>query len=175
MAENADAGNRRKLYLQAAALFAAISNPALFLFLYESQRHTGFGADIYLLDKKPGNPGFINREWSNVPFLAVAGKEAPILLLGATGNGHWRLFRARNYLNRLLRILGPWESFAGRTPLSLIRRHGWFLSIILPLTIMAGYLIGEAYKPGTPPPFTVVIAGLAIFVFSLPGKSTSVL
>ncbi len=39
------------------------------------------------------------------------------------------------------------------------------LSIILPFTIMVGYLIGEAYQPGLRA-FTAMIAGAAI-VFSL--------
>ena len=140
--------------------FLRHSNPALLVFLHQSQGHSGFRADVYLLDQNRTN-GIYNREWSTY-FSWLWQEESPVLLLGSIGTVV-ALIRARSYLTVFcafwsIGIFAAYSLVPYKTP--------WLaLSIILPLTIMAGDLIGQAYQPGTRA-FTVVIAGAAI-LFSL--------
>jgi uncharacterized protein (TIGR03663 family) len=151
-----DGESAAKLYLQAAALFAAVG-----LLLYSSFFTNPRGILDSVLTftywTKTGQSGIYNREWST--YLSwLWSEEAPILVLGAIGTVV-ALIRARNFLTAFcafwsMGIFAAYSLVPYKTP--------WLaLSIILPLTIMAGYLIGETYKPGTRA-FTVVIAAAAI-------------
>jgi uncharacterized protein (TIGR03663 family) len=155
-----DGESARKLYLQAAALFVAIG-----VLLYSSFFTNPRGILDSLLTftywTKTGQSGIYNREWSTYVSWLWS-QEAPILVLGAIGTVA-ALVRARSFLTVFcafwsIGIFAAYSLVPYKTP--------WLaLSIILPLTIIAGYLIGETYKPGTRA-FTVVIAGAAI-LFSL--------
>jgi predicted membrane-bound mannosyltransferase len=89
-------------------------------------------------------------------------EEAPVLVLGSIGT-LVAFIRARSYLT----VFCAFWSIGIFMAYSLVPyKTPWLaLSIILPLVIMAGDLIGQAYKPGTRA-FTVLIAGAAI-LFSL--------
>jgi uncharacterized protein (TIGR03663 family) len=110
---------------------------------------------------KTGQNGIYNRDWTTY-FAWLWQEEAPILVLGAVGT-LVALVRARSYLMVFcafwsMGIFAAYSLVPYKTP--------WLvLSIILPLIIMAGYVIGEAYQPGLRA-FTAIIAGAAI-VFSL--------
>jgi uncharacterized protein (TIGR03663 family) len=151
-----DGESASKLYLQAAALFAAVG-----LLLYSSFFTNPRGILDSVLTftywTKTGQSGIYNREWST--YLSwLWSEEAPILVLGTIGTVV-ALIRARNFLTVFcafwsMGIFAAYSLVPYKTP--------WLaLSIILPLTIMAGYLIGETYKPGTRA-FTGVIAAAAI-------------
>ncbi|MGZ4871747.1 MAG: flippase activity-associated protein Agl23 [Candidatus Angelobacter sp.] len=153
-----DAGSA--IYLQAAALFAAIG-----ILLYSSFFTNPRGILDSLLTftfwTKTGQSGIYNREWST--YLSwLWSEEAPVLLLGTIGTAV-ALIRARSYLTVFcafwsMGIFAAYSLVPYKTP--------WLaLSIILPLIVMAGYVIGEAYKPGLRV-FTAAIAGAAI-LFSL--------
>jgi uncharacterized protein (TIGR03663 family) len=153
-------GSAKKLYLQTIALFAAIA-----ILLYSSFFTNPKGILDSVLTftywSKTGQSGIYNREWSTY-ISWLWSEEGPVLVLGMIGTVV-ALIRARNYLTVFcafwsMGIFAAYSLVPYKTP--------WLaLSIILPLTIMAGYLIGEAYKPGTRA-MTAIIAGAAI-LFSL--------
>jgi uncharacterized protein (TIGR03663 family) len=155
-----EGGSAKKLYLQALALFAAIA-----ILLYSSFFTNPRGILDSLLTftywSKTGQSGIYNREWSTY-ISWLWSEEGPVLVLGTIGTVV-ALIRARNYLTVFcafwsMGIFAAYSLVPYKTP--------WLaLSIILPLTIMAGYLIGEAYKPGTRA-MTTIIVGAAI-LFSL--------
>jgi uncharacterized protein (TIGR03663 family) len=155
-----EGGSAKKLYLQALALFAAIA-----ILLYSSFFTNPKGILDSVLTftywSKTGQSGIYNREWSTY-ISWLWSEEAPVLVLGTIGTAV-ALIRARNYLTVFcafwsMGIFAAYSLVPYKTP--------WLaLSIILPLTIMAGYLIGEAYKPGARA-MTAIIAGAAI-LFSL--------
>jgi uncharacterized protein (TIGR03663 family) len=156
----ADTRSRRKLYLQAAALFVAIA-----VLLYSSFFTNPKGILDSLLTftywTKTGRTGIYNREWSTY-FSWLWQEEAPILLLGLLGTVV-ALIRARNYLTVFcafwsIGIFAAYSLVPYKTP--------WLaLSIILPLILMTGDLVGQTYQPGTRA-FTVILAGSAV-CFSL--------
>jgi uncharacterized protein (TIGR03663 family) len=151
-------GKRTKLYLQAAALFVAIG-----ILFYSSF----FTYPRGILDSiltftywtKTGQTGIYNREWSTYLSWMWA-EEAPILILGALGVVT-ALVRARSYFIVFcafwsMGILSAYSLVPYKTP--------WLaLSIILPLVIMAGYAIGEAYQPGLRAFITVIAGGAMVF------------
>jgi uncharacterized protein (TIGR03663 family) len=154
------AGSARKLYLQATALFLAIA-----ILLYSSFFTNPRGVLDSLLTftfwTKTGQSGIYNREWST--YLSwLWSEEAPILLLGSIGTAV-ALVRARSYLTVFcafwsMGIFAAYSLVPYKTP--------WLaLSIILPLIIMAGDLVGQAYQRGTRA-FTAAIAAAAV-LFSL--------
>ena len=110
---------------------------------------------------KTGQNGIYNKDWTTY-FAWLWQEEAPILVLGAVGT-LVALVRARSYFMVFcafwsMGIFAAYSLVPYKTP--------WLvLSIILPLVIMAGYVIGEAYQPGLRA-FTTIVAGAAI-VFSL--------
>lgn len=159
-APGTDARRTRKFDLQAAALFVAIA-----ILLYSSFFTNPKGILDSVLTftywTKTGRTGIYNREWST--YLSwLWQEEAPVLLLGAIGTVV-AFIRARSYLT----VFCAFWSMGIFTAYSLVPyKTPWLaLSIILPLTIMAGDLIGQAYQPGTRA-FTALIAGAAI-LFSL--------
>src|SRR5205807_4019871 len=133
----------RNLYLKAAALFLAIG-----VLLYSSFFTNPRGIlDSVLTFKywtKTGEAGIYNRE-SSTYFEWLRQEESPILLLGGIGVVA-ALIRARSYFT----VFCAFWAMGIFTAYSLVPyKTPWLaLSIILPLTIMAGYAIGEAYKPG---------------------------
>ena len=153
-------GGARKLYLQAAALFVAIA-----ILLYSSFLTNPRGILDSVLTftywTKTGRTGIYNREWSTY-FSWLWQEEAPVLVLGLLGT-IVALGRARNYLT----VFCAFWSIGIFTAYSLVPyKTPWLaLSIILPLIIMAGDLVGQTYQPGTRA-FTVILAGSAI-CFSL--------
>ncbi len=157
---HADARGRRKLYLQAVALFAAIA-VLLYSSFFTNPRGILDSVLTFTYWTKTGRTGIYNREWSTY-FYWMWQEEAPILVLGLMGTAV-ALIRARSYLT----VFCAFWSIGIFTAYSLVPyKTPWLaLSIILPLTIMAGDLIGQAYHPGTRA-FTAVIAGAAI-LFSL--------
>jgi len=155
-----DAGGTKKLYLQAAALFVAIAI-LLYSSFFTNPRGILDSVLTFTYWTKTGRTGIYNREWST--YLSwMWQEEAPVLLLGSIGT-LVALIRVRNYLT----VFCAFWSIGIFTAYSLVPyKTPWLaLSIILPLIIMAGDLIGQAYQPGTRA-FTVVIAGAAI-LFSL--------
>ncbi len=155
-----DARSAKKLYLQAAALFAGIAI-LLYSSFFTNPRGILDSVLTFTYWSKTGQSGIYNREWSTY-ISWLWSEEAPILLLGTIGTVV-ALIRARNYLTVFcafwsMGIFAAYSLVPYKTP--------WLaLSIILPLTIMAGYLIGEAYRPGTRA-ITAIIAGAAI-LFSI--------
>jgi uncharacterized protein (TIGR03663 family) len=153
-------GSARKLYLEAAAIFAAIS-VLLYCSFFVNPRGILDSVLTFTYWTKTGQHGIYNRDWITY-FAWLWQEEAPILVLGAVGT-LVALVRARSYLMVFcafwsMGIFAAYTLVPYKTP--------WLvLSIILPLIIMAGYAIGEAYQPGLRA-FTAIITGAAI-VFSL--------
>jgi uncharacterized protein (TIGR03663 family) len=151
-----DYGNLKKLYLQAAALFLAIGI-LLYSSFFTNPRGILDSVLTFTYWSKTGQTGIYNREWTTY-FSWLWSEEAPVLILGALGTTV-ALFRARSYFTVFcafwsMGILAAYSLVPYKTP--------WLtLSIILPLTIMAGYVIGEAYQPGLRA-FTAAIAVAAI-------------
>jgi uncharacterized protein (TIGR03663 family) len=144
------------LYLEAAAIFVAIG-VLLYSSFFTNPRGILDSVLTFTYWTKTGRTGIYNREWST--YLSwMWQEEAPVLVLGAIGT-LVALIRARSYLT----VFCAFWSIGIFTAYSLVPyKTPWLvLSIILPLTIMAGDLIGQVYQPGTRA-FTVLIAGAAI-------------
>jgi uncharacterized protein (TIGR03663 family) len=148
----------RKLYLQAAALFAAVAI-LLYSSFFTNPRGILDSVLTFTYWAKTGQSGIYNREWST--YLSwLWQEEAPILLLGGIGTAV-ALIRARSYFVVFcafwsMGIFAAYSLVPYKTP--------WLaLSIILPLTIMAGYLVGEAYKPGTRALTAIITAAAVLF------------
>ena len=153
-------GNTKKLYLKAAAIFVAISI-LLYSSFFTNPRGILDSVLTFTYWTKTGQHGIYNKDWTT--YVAwLWSQEAPILVLGAIG-ALVALARARSYFMVFcafwsMGIFAAYSLVPYKTP--------WLaLSIILPLIIMAGYVIGEAYQPGLRA-FTAIVAGAAI-VFSL--------
>ena len=142
--QSRDASSTRKLYLQAAALFVAIAI-LLYSSFFTNPRGILDSVLTFTYWTRTGRTGIYNREWSTY-FSWLWQEEAPVLLLGLIGT-LVALIRARNYLT----VFCAFWSMGIFTAYSLVPyKTPWLaLSIILPLTIMAGDLIGQAYQPGT--------------------------
>jgi uncharacterized protein (TIGR03663 family) len=154
------AGSAGKLYLKCAAIFVAIS-VLLYCSFFVNPRGILDSVLTFTYWTKTGEHGIYNKDWTTY-FAWLWQEEGPILVLGAVGT-LVALARARSYFIVFcafwsMGIFAAYSLVPYKTP--------WLaLSIILPLVIMAGYVIGEAYQPGLRA-FTAIIAGGAI-VFSL--------
>jgi len=154
------AGSDRMLYLKTAAIFVAIS-VLLYCSFFVNPRGILDSVLTFTYWTKTGQHGIYNRDWTTY-FAWLWQEEGPVLVLGALGT-LVALVRARSYFMVFcafwsMGIFAAYSLVPYKTP--------WLaLSIILPLVIMAGYVIGEAYQPGLRA-FTAVIAGAAI-LFSL--------
>ncbi|MBZ5507764.1 MAG: TIGR03663 family protein [Acidobacteriia bacterium] len=154
------ARSTKLLYVKAAALFAAIGI-LFYSSFFTNPRGILDSVLTFTYWTKTGQNGIYNRDWSTYVSWLLR-EESPILILGGIGT-LVALVRARSFFTVFcafwsLGIFAAYSLVPYKTP--------WLaLSIILPLTIMVGYLIGEAYQPGLRA-FTTVIAGAAI-VFSL--------
>ena len=152
----ADRSKTTKLYLQAAAIFVAIG-VLLYSSFFTNPRGILDSVLTFTYWTKTGRTGIYNREWST--YLSwMWQEEAPVLALGSIGT-FVAFIRARSYLT----VFCAFWSIGIFTAYSLVPyKTPWLaLSIILPLVIMAGDLIGEAYRPGTRA-FSVIIGGAAI-------------
>ena len=148
-------GKRRGI---AAAIFVAIS-----VLLYSS-----FFTNLHgILDSvltftywtKTSDNGIYNREWSTY-FSWLWEEEAPLLVLGGLGV-LVAFIRARS---RFLVFCAFWTLGIFSAYSLVPYKTPWLaLSIILPLVLMAGYAIGEAYQPGLRV-LSVVVAGAAICI-----------
>jgi len=148
------------LYLEAAAIFIAIG-VLLYSSFFTNPRGILDSVLTFTYWTKTGRTGIYNRDWST--YLSWMRQiEAPVLVLGLLGT-LVALIRARSYLT----VFCAFWSIGIFTAYSLVPyKTPWLaLSIILPLIIMAGDLVGQAYQPGTRA-FTAAIAGAAI-LFSL--------
>jgi uncharacterized protein (TIGR03663 family) len=154
------ARNTTMLYVKAAALFVAIG-VLFYSSFFTNPRGILDSVLTFTYWTKTGQNGIYNRDWSTYIGWLLR-EEGPILILGGLGT-LVALARSRSFFTVFcafwsLGIFAAYSLVPYKTP--------WLvLSIILPFTIMVGYLIGEAYQPGLRA-FTTVIAGLAI-VFSL--------
>jgi uncharacterized protein (TIGR03663 family) len=152
--------SNRKLYWKAAGLFAAISL-LLYSSFFTNPRGILDSVLTFTFWTKTGQSGIYNAEWSRYVSWMWS-EEAPVLVLGALGTVA-ALFRARSFLTVFcafwsMGIFAAYSLVPYKTP--------WLaLSLILPLTIMTGYAIGEAYQPGLRV-FTSMIAG-GLILFSL--------
>jgi uncharacterized protein (TIGR03663 family) len=148
--------NNTKLLVTAGGLFVLIG------VLFYSSFFTNPGGILdsvrtFTYWTKTGENGIYNREWWTY-FNWMWSEEAPILVLGAIGVIA-ALARARGYFSVFcafwsIGIFAAYSLVPYKTP--------WLtLSIILPLTIMSGYLIGLAFQPGLRA-LTTVIACIAV-------------
>jgi uncharacterized protein (TIGR03663 family) len=151
-----DPGGNTKLYLKATALFVAIA-VLFYSSFFTNPRGILDSLLTFTFWTKTGQTSIYNRDWST--YIDWLGREEwPILVLGALGVVV-AFIRARSYFTVFcafwsLGIFAAYSLVPYKTP--------WLaLSIILPLIIMAGYAIGEAYQPGLRA-FTSMIAGAAI-------------
>jgi uncharacterized protein (TIGR03663 family) len=153
-------GSERKLYLKCAAIFIAIS-VLLYCSFFVNPRGILDSVLTFTYWTKTGQHGIYNRDLTTY-FAWLWQEEAPILVLGAAAT-LIALVRARSYFMVFcafwsMGIFAAYSLVPYKTP--------WLvLSIILPLVIMAGYVISEAYQPGLRA-FTAILAGAAV-LFSL--------
>ncbi|HEY2498793.1 MAG TPA: flippase activity-associated protein Agl23 [Candidatus Angelobacter sp.] len=153
-----DPKNTRNLYLKAAALFLAIGI-LLYSSFFTNPRGILDSVLTFTYWTKTGQTGIYNREWSTY-FDWLRQEESPILFLGGIGVVV-ALIRARSYFT----VFCAFWAMGIFTAYSLVPyKTPWLaLSIILPLTIMAGYAIGEAYKPGLRA-LTVLVLGATVSI-----------
>jgi uncharacterized protein (TIGR03663 family) len=152
--------SRSKLFAMAALLFVAIV-----VLLYSSFFSNPKGILDSLLTftywTKTGQNGIYNRDWSTY-FEWLWQEESPLLVLGGIGVAT-ALVRARS---RFIVFCAFWTLGIFSAYSLVPYKTPWLaLSLILPLTIMAGYTIGELYQPGLRA-LACAMAGAAVF-FSL--------
>jgi uncharacterized protein (TIGR03663 family) len=160
-------GNR-KAWLWAGLLFAAIA-----VLLYTSFfTHPRGILDAFLTFTywtKTGEHGIYNREWSTY-LQWMWQEESPILLLGGAGT----LLAFAKARSRFLVFCGFWTIGIFAAYSLVPYKTPWLiLSLILPLALMAGYLIEEAFQTGSNGGFAFVfgvfafLAATAGVLFSL--------
>ncbi|MGC2695126.1 MAG: flippase activity-associated protein Agl23 [Candidatus Angelobacter sp.] len=150
--------SKARLYAIAAAIFVAIG-VLLYSSFFTNLQGILDSVRTFTYWTKTGQNGIYNRDWST--YLAwLWSEEAPLLVLGGVGV-LVALVRARSRFMVFcafwtLGIFAAYSLVPYKTP--------WLaLSIILPLVLMAGYAIGEAYQPGLRA-LTLAIAGIAISI-----------
>ena len=148
-------GRRRAI---AAAIFVAIG-VLLYSSFFTNPRGILDSVLTFAFWTKTSDNGIYNREWST--YLSwLWEEEAPLLVLGGLG-----------VLVALIRGRSRFLVFCAFWTLGIISAYSlvpyktpWLaLNIILPLVLMAGYAIGEAYQPGLRA-LSVAIAGVAISI-----------
>jgi len=150
---------RRRPYLWAGLLFVAIG-----VLLYTSFLTNPRGIlDAFLTFTywtKTGEHGIYNREWSTY-FQWMWQEEAPILLLGGAG----MLLALAVARSRFLVFCAFWAMGIFAAYSLVPYKTPWLiLSLILPLALMAGYLIEEIFLAGARGGFAFV---LGVFTFLL--------
>ena len=148
--------NSRKLFGMAALLFVAIA-VLLYSSFFTNPRGVLDSVLTFTYWTRTGQNGIYNRDWSTY-LTWLWQEEAPLLVLGGIGV-IVALLRARSRFTVFcafwtLGIVSAYSLVPYKTP--------WLaLSLILPLALMAGYAIGEAYQPGMRA-FAVIITGGAL-------------
>ncbi len=150
------AGKNSKLWVKAALLFVAISI-LLYSSFFTNPRGVLDSVLTFTYWAKTGQHGIYNREWWTY-LLWLWQEEAPILVLGGIG-----------VLVALIRARSGFAVFCAFWTLGIFSAYSlvpyktpWLaLSLILPLALIAGYTIGQAYQPGLRA-LTTMIAGGAI-------------
>jgi uncharacterized protein (TIGR03663 family) len=154
-ASKPDSSNAR-LYLNAAAIFIVLG-VLFYSSFFTNPKGILDSVRTFTYWTKTGQTSIYNREWSTY-FFWMWSEEAPVLVLGGIGT-LVALFRARSYFTVFcafwsIGIFAAYSLVPYKTP--------WLvLSLILPLTLMSGYLIDVAFQPGLRA-LTTVIAGMAI-------------
>lgn len=143
--------DHKKRWLIASSIFVAIS-----ILLYSSFFTNPHGILDSVLTftywTKTGEHGIYNKPWSTY-FEWMWAEESPLLILGGLGV-LTAFIRARSYFTVFcafwtIGIIAAYSLVPYKTP--------WLvLSLLLPLTVMAGYLVGVAYQPGLRALITVV-------------------
>jgi uncharacterized protein (TIGR03663 family) len=145
-----------KLYLNAAAIFIVLG-VLFYSSFFTNPKGILDSVRTFTYWTKTGQTSIYNREWSTY-FFWMWSEEAPVLVLGGIGS-LVALVRARSYFTVFcafwsIGIFAAYSLVPYKTP--------WLvLSLILPLTLMSGYLIDVAFQPGLRA-LTTVIAGMAI-------------
>lgn len=150
---------RLKPWMQAALLFAAIG-----VLLYTSFFTNPRGIlDAFLTFTywfKTGEHGIYNREWSTY-FTWMWQEESPILLLGGAGV-LLALVKARS---RFLVFCAFWAVGIFAAYSLVPYKTPWLiLSLILPLALMAGYVIEESFRAGSRGGFAFLLGVLTFLV-----------
>jgi uncharacterized protein (TIGR03663 family) len=146
----------KKLYLTAAGLFVVIG-VLLYSSFFTNPKGILDSVRTFTYWTKTGENGIYNREWWTY-FSWMWSEEAPILVLGMLGV-LVALIQARSYFTVFcafwsMGIFAAYSLVPYKTP--------WLtLSLILPLVVMAGYLVEQAFQPGLRA-LTAMIAGLAL-------------
>jgi len=135
--------SNKKLFLIAAAIFVTIG-VLLYSSFFTNPRGILDSILTFTYWTKTGEHGIYNREWSTY-FEWMWAEERSLLILG--GLGVFTAFvRARSYFTVFcafwtVGIIAAYSLVPYKTP--------WLvLSLLLPLAIMSGYLVSEAYQPG---------------------------
>jgi uncharacterized protein (TIGR03663 family) len=154
--QDTPAASNTRLYLNAAVIFIVLG-VLFYSSFFTNPKGILDSVRTFTYWTKTGQTSIYNREWSTY-FSWMWSEEAPVLVLGAIGV-LVALFRARSYFTVFcafwsIGIFAAYSLVPYKTP--------WLvLSLILPLTLMTGYLIDVAFQPGLRA-LTTVIAGLAI-------------
>jgi uncharacterized protein (TIGR03663 family) len=151
--------SRRRPYLQAGLLFVAIG-VLLYTSFFTNPRGILDAFLTFTYWTKTGEHGIYNREWSTY-FTWMWQEEAPILLLGGAGT-LLALLKARSHFLVFsafwtIGIFSAYSLVPYKTP--------WLiLSLILPLALMAGYLIEEIFQAGARGGFAFVLGVLTFLL-----------
>src|SRR5579859_1415679 len=153
----------RKAWMWAGLLFVAIGI-LLYTSFFTNPRGILDAFRTFTYWFKTGEHGIYNREWSTY-FQWMWQEESPILLLGGAGT-LLALFKVRSRLPVFcafwaIGIFAAYSLVPYKTP--------WLvLSLILPLALMAGYLIEESFQAGARGGFAFVL-GLFVFLATTVG------
>ncbi len=155
-----DLPDQKKQFLQAGLLFVAIG-VLFYSSFFTNPKGILDSVRTFTYWTSTGQHGIYNREWSTY-LQWLWQEEAPILVLGTIGTvvalvrAHSRAVVFAAFWT--MGIIAAYSLVPYKTP--------WLvLSLILPLVLMAGYLIQEMYKPGLRA-FTALI-GIGAVCFSL--------
>src|SRR5438270_12553869 len=151
--------SRPYLYLWAALLFVAIG-VLLYSSFFTNLRGILDSVLTFTYWTKTGEHGIYNREWWTY-FAWMWQEEAPILLLGGAGT-LLALVKARS---RFIVFCAFWAIGIFSAYSLVPYKTPWLvLSLILPMALMAGYLIEEIYQAGLRGGFAFL---LGVFTFLL--------
>jgi uncharacterized protein (TIGR03663 family) len=147
------ASDNKKLFISAAALFLGIGI-LFYSSFFTNPRGILDSLGTFAYWSKTGHTSIYNREWSTY-FTWMWSEEAPVLVLGGLGT-LVAFIRARSYFTVFcafwsVGIFAAYSLVPYKTP--------WLvLSLILPLTLMTGYLFELAFQPGLRALATMVAA-----------------
>jgi uncharacterized protein (TIGR03663 family) len=162
-------GGRAKLFAIARRLFPFVIAVLLFVVIgvlfyssfFTNRRGILDSVRTFTYWTTTGEHGIYNRDWWTY-LLWLWQEESPVLVLGGVG-AVLALVKARS---RFLVFCAFWTLGIFAAYSLVPYKTPWLaLSLILPLALMAGYLIGEMFQPGLRA-FTLTIGGAAV-LFSL--------